>query len=228
MLTEKHQAQSYPLMTRLLSTCGVVGPLLFVMANLIQDLTRPGYNALVPAASALSLSDLGWMQITNFIVCGMLNLGFAVGVRQVLRGGRSGTWGPILLAFVGVSLIVAGIFVTDPAPGYPPGTPPGPSVHTTLHGVIHAFAGLAFFIGMAVTCFVFTRFFAGKAQWKGWVVGSMIAGVLIIAFFITFTIAGTHNGPAGLFERISFDIGMIGMALFAQRLLSKMRSSVCL
>jgi Protein of unknown function (DUF998) len=52
------------------------------------------------------------MQIANFVVFGLLALGFAIGLRQVLRIGRGSLWGPILVAAFGLCLILAGIFVT--------------------------------------------------------------------------------------------------------------------
>lgn len=227
MLTETNQTQSYPLVTRLLIAGGAIGSLLFILVLLVEGATRSGYDAWRQAGSALSLSDQGWMQITNFIVCGLLILGFAVGVRQTLQRGRGATWGPILLAVVGIGLIIAGIFVTDPAQGYPPGTPPGPTLHSTLHGNIHFFiGGIAFFSGLPASCFVLARRFASDPQWKGWVASSVAAGVLMLAFFIAFAIASVHSGPAGLLERLSIGVGMAWMAFFAFRLLLKMRSSV--
>ena len=229
MLTENHKTRVYPLMTKLLIACGAIGPLLFVLVVLVEDATRPSYDAWRQAASALSLSDQGWMQITNFIVSGLLILGFAVGVRQTFQKGRSATWGPILLAVVGVGLIIAGLFVTDPAFGYPPGTPDGPTLHPTLHGNIHFFiGGLAFFSGLPASCFVFARRFAGNPQWKGWAASSVAVGVLMLAFFVAYAIvaASVPGSPGGLLERTSSVIGMLWMALFAFRLLSRMRTSV--
>lgn len=227
MLTEKNQTMNHPLLTRLLIVGGAIGPLLFILVILVEGATRPGYDAWKQAASALSLSDQGWMQITNFIISGLLILGFAVGVRQTRRRGRGATWGPILLAVVGVGLILAGIFVTDPAQGYPLGTPDGPALHTTLHGSIHFFIGaIAVFVGLPASCFVLARRFADDPQWKGWTAYSVITGVLMVAFFVAFAFAGVHGGPAGLLERISLSIGMAWLVLFALRLLSQMRSSV--
>jgi hypothetical protein len=224
MLAEKNQTQDYPLATRLLIAGGAIGPLLFTIVYLIEGATRPGYDAWRQAASALSLSDQGWMQITNFIVCGLLILGFAVGLRQTLRGGRGATWGPILLAAVGVGLIMAGIFVTDPALGYPPGTPTGPALHSTFHGIIHwVLGGLVVFGCLPASCFVFALRFASDTQWKGWAIYSVLTGILMVAFFVAFAIASVQDGPAGLFERISLSIGMAWMVFFAIRLLLKMR-----
>jgi hypothetical protein len=163
MLTEKNQTRDYPLTTRLLITGGAIGPLLFTMVYLIEGATRPGYDAWRQAASALSLSEQGWMQIVNFIVCGLLILGFAVGLWQTLRGGRGATWGPILLAAVGAGLMIAGIFVTDPAQGYPPGTLAGPALHVAFaiasaqDGPAGLFERISLSIGMAWMAFFAAR-----------------------------------------------------------------------
>jgi hypothetical protein len=118
--------------------------------------------------SSLSLSNQGWMQIANFLVCGLLTLGFAIGLRQVFQTGRGSVWGPILLGIFGLALIVAGLFVTDPGLGYPPGTHgSGPQ---TLHGTIHGVAGLVTFSSLALASFVMARRFAGDPNWKGWAV----------------------------------------------------------
>ena len=227
MLAEKNQTLNYPLATRLLIAGGAIGPLLFTIVYLIEGATRPGYDAWRQAVSALSLSDQGWMQITNFIVCGLLILGFGIGLRKTLRGGRGATWGPILVAAVGAGLIMAGIFVTDPALGYPPGTPTGPARHSTFHGLLHwVLGGLVVFGGLPASCFVFARRFASDTQWKGWVIYSVLTGILMVAFFVAFAIASAQDGPAGLFERISISIGIVWMAFFAVRLLLRMRSPV--
>jgi hypothetical membrane protein len=228
MLTQQNQVLNSPTVTRLLIAGGVVGPILFSVIILIEGATRPGYDAWRMAGSALSLSDQGWMQITNFIVGGLLILGFAVGVRQTF--GRGATWGPILLAVTGMGLIIAGVFVTDPAFGYPPGTPDGPAIHMTWHGTLHFFpGGLSFFIGLSAACFVFARRFASDPHWRGWAALSVAVGVLVLAFLIAYAVAAGRvpgGGLAGLLERISIISGLAWIALFALRLLRQMRSSV--
>ena len=78
--------QSYPLITQLLLWAGAVGPLLFVVVLLIEGATRPATAPGIPWQFA-HLGNQEWMQITNFIVCGLLTLGFAIGLRQVLSLG---------------------------------------------------------------------------------------------------------------------------------------------
>ena len=166
MRTEKDYATDQRTVTRFLIAGGAIGPLLFILVFLIEGATRPGYSAWHNYVSSLSLSDQGWMQVANFLVCGILTLGFAVGLRQVLQTGRGSVWGPLLLGIFSVALIVAGLFVTDPSLGYPPGTHgSGPQ---TLHGTIHGLAGLIAFSSLPIASFVMARRFAGDPNWKGW------------------------------------------------------------
>src|SRR5690348_7016268 len=164
MHAEKNLSTDYSLVTRLLITGGVIGPLLFIIVLLIEGATRPDYNAWHNFGSSLGLSNQGWMQIANFLVCGLLTLGFAVGLRQVFRTGKGSVWGPILIGIFGAALIVAGLFVTDPSLGYPPGTTT--SGLQTLHGTIHGVAGLVTFCSVAIASFVIARRFVGDSNWK--------------------------------------------------------------
>ena len=130
-----------PLSLRLLLVGGALGPLIFIIAFFIEGATRPDYNAWHHYVSALSLGEQGWMQITNFIVSGTLILAFAVGLKRLLPSGKGSTWGPILLAVIGLGLIGSGFFVMDPDLGYPPGA----ASTQTLHGIIHLLLGAVVF-----------------------------------------------------------------------------------
>jgi hypothetical membrane protein len=231
MLTENNQTKDYPLATRLLIAGGAIGPLLFIIVLLIEGATRPGYSAWHNYGSSLSLGPGGWVQIANFIVCGLLMLCFAIGLRQVFRTGKGAVWGPLLLGIFGVSLIVAGVFVTDPSLGYPPGThTSGPQ---TLHGTIHGVNAIIAFGSLAAAIFVMARRFAGDPNWKGWALYSLVTGILVIVFFIATTAvsaldeSGVFPGsPTGLLQRIGIIAGWGWIALLATRLLSQMRSPV--
>ena len=94
----------------------VAGPL-YTIVGLIQAFTRH-------ALSLLENGDLGWIEITTFLLSGLLFVAGAIGMRQVMRGSRGGTWGPILLGIYGLGLIGAGFFSADPALGFPPGSQP--------------------------------------------------------------------------------------------------------
>src|SRR6266567_426199 len=231
MQTEKNHEMEQSVVTRFLIAGGAIGPLLFMIVLLIEGATRPGYSAWHNYGSSLSLGDQGWMQIANFLVCGLLTLGFAVGLRQVFQTGRGSVWGPILLGVFGVSLIVAGLFVTDPSLGYPPGTHgSGPQ---TLHGTIHGLAGLIAFSSLPIASFVMARRFAGDPNWKGWALYSIVTGVLVIVFFIASTTVSVLDESGVLpgllpacFNALAIIAGWSWIALLAISLLSQMRSPV--
>jgi hypothetical membrane protein len=83
--------------TRALLICGLIAGPFYLVVGLIQALTRPGFDITRHDLSLLANGDLGWIQITNLVLTGVLVIAFAVGVRQALHAGRGRTWGPILL-----------------------------------------------------------------------------------------------------------------------------------
>src|SRR5262245_26521415 len=109
--------------TRTLLMCGLLAGPIFVLVGLIQAFTIPGFDLTHHYLSQLSSGELGWIQMANFIVSGALTIAAAVGVRRALGGGRMGKVGPVLLGLYGLGFFLAGVFVADPAMGFPPGTP---------------------------------------------------------------------------------------------------------
>ncbi|HEX8730000.1 MAG TPA: DUF998 domain-containing protein [Ktedonobacterales bacterium] len=229
MLTENHQIPYSPA-TRILIACGAIGPVLFIVAFILEGATRPGYSAWHNFVSDLSESSLGWMQIANFLVCGALVFCFALGLRQVISSGKGVVWGPLLLGAFGLSLIVAGVFVTDPSLGYyPPGSPAGLQ---TLHGTIHGTTAPVVFGLLTAAIFVFARRFASDPAWRGWAVYSIITGIVCAISFIAclaVAVLDEHgvlaNAPSGLLERIAIISGWGWIALLAIRLLRPSRTA---
>jgi len=230
MSTASHPTVSYSLGVRLLIACGAIGPSVFIIVFLIEGATRPGYSAWHNFVSDLSESNLGWMQIASFLFCGTLVFAFAIGLRQAFRSGRGATWGPFLLGAFGLSLIVAGVFVTDPSLGYyPPGSPAGAQ---TLHGTIHGTTAPIVFGLLTIAIFVFARRFASDPAWRGWAMYSLITGIVCIVTFIaclTVAVLDEHgvlaNAPSGLLERIAIVSGWGWIALLAIRLLRQSRTA---
>lgn len=218
MKTSTKSAGEQPIAIRLLLAGGAIGPLLFIVVFLILGATRPHYSVWQDAVSALSLGEGGWMQITNFIVCGALVLGFAIGLRRVLRPGRGSTWGPILLGIVGLAMIGAGIFVTDPGLGYPH---EASTITLTVHGTLHSLISLCAFIALPAACFVLARRDAADRTSRGWAWYSVATGLLVIVFFVLTAVFTALNGPAGLMQRIFLMIGWSWIASLAIRLMSR-------
>lgn len=232
MLTEHNQtkqAQNDSLVTKLLVACGAIGPILFILVFLLEGATRPGYSQWRNFVSELGAGNQGWMQDINFLFCGLCLICFAVGLRQVFRSGRGSIAGPLLLGLFGVSLIIAGIFPTDPGLGYyPPGT--SSTVHT-LHGIIHAANAIPAFGTLTLAILVLALRFASDPAWRGWGRYSVISAILVLGFFIACVyVSGLDqkgvlpNSPTGFFERITIIAGWTWLALVAMKLLRQMRS----
>jgi hypothetical protein len=166
-----------PARTRLMLACGAIAGPMFVALVVGQELTRDGFDPRRHPLSLLSLGDLGWLQIANFVVAGVLALVSAIGLRRALRPGRGGTWGPVLIAVYGIGLIWGGVFVADPAFGYPVGTPDGAPAQLSWHGILHGIAPAAAGIALIAACFVFARRYAGQGR-RGWAAYCVATAVL--------------------------------------------------
>ena len=165
--------------TTKLVACGTVAGPLFIVAGLAQAATRAGFDLTRHPLSLLSLGELGWIQIANFVVSGALFVACAVGLRRALAGGRAGTWGPRLVGAVGVGLIVAGVFVTDAGAGYPDGAPDG-APEISWHGILHEVGFVVVLLSWTAVCVVFLRRFA-QLGLRRWVVACIAVPVAVVA-----------------------------------------------
>src|SRR5579859_674605 len=201
-------------LTRLLLLCGAIAGPLFIFVLLVQDYTRPGFDPRLDLLSLLSLGDWGWVQIVNFILVGLLNLLYAVGLWRRLHPGRGGTWGPILIGAYGLGLILVGIFRTDPANGFPPGVPT--ATQPSWHGAIHALGALFVFIMLSAALLVFVQLFlAWKERW--WAVYCLTSAVLFLLIFFT---GFTNAAFMARTLRLAVLIGWMAASLVAIKLLS--------
>jgi Protein of unknown function (DUF998) len=205
--------------TRDLLTCGVIAGPLFVVVFLLEGATLAKYDALRHPVSSLALGDLGWIQVANFIVSGLLTLAFAAGARRALQPSGGSTWGPLLVAACGAGFFGAGIFATDPLGGYPPGTPE--RLQYSLPGALHQLFSTFYFVGLPAACFVFARSFAEWGE-RGWAIGSATAGVVFVVAFVLAAVGFSQTtGLAsfgGLFQRIAIIVGEGWLSLLALHL----------
>jgi hypothetical membrane protein len=184
--------------TRWLLTGGVIGPVLFVVVFLAEGATRPGYDPMTMFVSLLSLSDLGWQQVANFAVSGLLVLGGAFGLGRVLTEGPGSRWGPRLIGLAGIGLVLAGVFATDASYGYPPGAPLGPPTSPTWHAVIHLLDSMLVFFGLPAAMVVMARRFRGEGS--RWALYCWLSAVGVLVFlFATFF----FTDVAGLLQRVA-------------------------
>ncbi|UOX88918.1 DUF998 domain-containing protein [Amycolatopsis sp. FBCC-B4732] len=168
--------------TRTLLTCGILAGPVFVGTAVLQGLTRAGFDFTRHPASILANGSLGFVQVANFLVTGLLTLAAAAGLRRVLPG----RWGPRLLAVYGVSLICAGVFRADPQDGFPLGTPAGPPSSVSWHGALHFACGGVGFAALVAACFAIGAHLPTARAWY-----SRITGLLFLVGF-----GGVASGSA--------------------------------
>jgi hypothetical protein len=171
--------------TRSLLGWGVVAGPAYVAVSLTQALTRDGFDLTRHQWSLLENGDLGWVQVANFVLTGLMVAAYAVGQARALGAlgsGRDGRRAPALTALFGVSLVAAGIFRADPALGFPIGTPNGPGT-VSGHGIAHFAAAGVGFVAIAASCFVLARRFAAEGA-RALAAFSRITGVAFLGGFL--------------------------------------------
>lgn len=201
--------------TRTLLACGIYAGPLFVAVGLIQALTIPGFDLTHHYLSQLSSGELGWIQIANFVVGGLLVIAAAVGVR---RAGRTtlGTAGPVLLVCFGVGFAAAGVFVADPALGFPPGTPDRIPAQQTWHSMLHGVAAIVSFVCLVGACFALGYRFVRQRQ-RGWALYSVATGI------VSFGLPAVPNPWGGVFLFVAAAIGLGWIAVLCVKLSNQLR-----
>ncbi|MGM0867496.1 MAG: DUF998 domain-containing protein [Bacillota bacterium] len=203
--------------TKKLLISGIIAGPLFTLSWLIAGATREGYSPLRHPISSLSIGNLGWTQITTFLVVGILLLGFAIALMRIAKSQGVSVWGARIIAICAIGLIGAGLFVTDPLSGYPPG------LHTlrenrSLLGILHDFFSAFLFIGFPFAAYKFARIFMKKKE-TVWAIYTFVSGFTFICFFIMSSmgfgqVAGFVD-YGGLFQRITLTILWCWMTLIA-------------
>jgi hypothetical protein len=183
---------------RLAVWSGLIGSLLFVAVFVAEDVFSPDFNWLSTAVSEHSRPPHGWIQITTFIVVGLLFVIFSGGIAKELRDVPGSRTGPLMIGIIGVCLILSGPFVTDPG-----GVVMGSS-GATWHGAVHGIVGAIAFTLMPLSCFVFYRRLRSQSGWSSFARWSLTVCFIIIVGIVLLKFAqlGVMHGLLGLFQRV--------------------------
>jgi hypothetical protein len=176
--------------TKSLLGWGVVAGPFYVIVGLVQALTRQGFDLAHDDLSLLANGGLGWIQIANLVLSGLMTIAAAVGIGRALPGG----WAARLVGGYGAGLVVAGVFVADPAHGFPPGSPATTGV--SWHGLLHLVGGGLGFLCLVAACFVVAR--------RCWPWYSRVSGVLFLLSFL-----GIASGSDSAVVVIGFWVGVL-------------------
>jgi drug/metabolite transporter superfamily protein YnfA len=167
----------------------MAGADLFVSVFVVHGWLRPDYSPMSMFVSELSLGPYGWVQTLNFLLTGALVLVFGRGLAAHFNTGAASRAGPALVQGMGVSLMVSGVFATDPSAMFD---------RASAHGVVHGIVGAVFFTLAPVGCFVFYRRFRSDRAWRplaGW---TLSAGVVLCLGIVLLKIS--QQPASGLFE----------------------------
>jgi hypothetical protein len=190
-----------------LLACGAVAGPLYIALGVLQMLIRPGFDPTRHDLSLMSNGELGWIQIANFVMTGLLVIAGALGMKRARAGSRGGTWGPLLVSIYGLGLIGAGIFVADPALGFPPGTP-ADAHEISGHGILHFVTGGIGFLALIAACFVFARRFRALQQ-RRWAVYSLLTGLVFFAAFFGIATGAQLGGNVLVVVTLAFTVAVV-------------------
>jgi len=184
------------------------GPI-FLLIFVIQILIHPEFHFTHSEPSLLSIGSLGWIQIANCVIGGLLVIAGSLGMQGVLRSNQGGGWGPLLLAIFGGGTVGVGVFVADPS---------GSATGMTFHGTMHLIFGGVSFGCLMAACFVFVRTFSSLGQ-KPWAIFSALTGLLFLAGF--FSAANANQGARSIqfFLNLIFVLAWVWISSISRQLL---------
>ncbi|MFJ3234983.1 DUF998 domain-containing protein [Streptomyces sp. NPDC086787] len=169
--------------------------------------------------SQLSLGTLGWIQVTAFLLTGLLVIGGAIAIRRTLGDAPGGTWAPRLLGMFGASFLFAGVFRADPGAGFPAGTSENRVTTLSAHGTVHMLSGTVGYLALCGAFLVPARHFAARGQ-RGWAVTCRLVPVGVLAGFAGSSItvlAFTIGAGLGLLWLTAVSVRLLTAAPTTQR-----------
>jgi hypothetical protein len=195
--------------TRSLLICGQVGCFLFIVLFLVQGQLREAYSPMKFPISSLSIGHWGWIQITSFLISGLLIFLFAIGFHRATPLLKGSAWTSRLIGAVGFGLVGAGIFSSDPIYGYPMNEPLR-IAQFTVTGHLHDFFSIFVFVCLPIACFRMKKRFK-EFNLTNWVNYTLISVIGMMTCFILAAI-GFKQVPllvdfAGAFQRLSILFG---------------------
>src|ERR1035437_3500943 len=204
--------------TKWLLTCGQLGCILFIVLFLIQGQLRDAYSPLKFPISSLSIGHWGWIQRTNFLISGSLIFLFAIGFCRATPLLKSSLWTSRLIGAVGLGLVGAGLFSSDPVYGYPV-TEPLRIAQFTITGHFHDFFSIFVFVCLPIACFKMRNRFKEFNNNK-WATYTLISVIGMLTAFI-FAAIGFKQIPvfvdfAGVFQRLSIIFGFVWLTTLSR------------
>ncbi len=167
---------------RLFAFCGVAAPILFALLVVVSSLLRPGYSQTHNFISDLGVGPYAIIQNANFVVFGLLSIGFALGLQGGLPAphGRALKAGIGLVIVFGFAMMFAGIFPEN-----------------YLLGGLHTLVSSAAFFSIIAAQLLIWHGLRNKDTivWGRYRIYSLISGLLSL-IFVWFSSSTAYPGAA--------------------------------
>jgi hypothetical protein len=187
---------------------GIIGPVLFTAAFLVQEAFRRGeYDPLAEPVTALEAGPCGWIQQLNFVMLSLLTIAFAIGLHRGLRRSWAGIAGPALLFVSGIAPLWAAAFSPD----------------AYDHPGVRLVGGFTFFLTSAIGLVVVSRRVAHDPRWRNIAAYTLVAGIVASVGFVLGAALVVRDGAPlhewwGLYQRL-----LLLVVIFPCRLVLSLR-----
>jgi hypothetical membrane protein len=175
MLTQTQNKQ------RLFAFCGILAPILFTLLVVVASLLRPGYSQFHNFISDLGVGPYAIIQNGNFVIFGLLSIGFALGLRGGLPAPqrRALKASVVLVVIFGIGVLLAGVFPEN-----------------YLSGGLHTLASSAAFLSIiAAQLLVWQGLRRKDPVWGRYRTYSLISGLLSL-ILVWFSSSTDYPGAA--------------------------------
>lgn len=199
---------------RFFALCGIIAPILFLLVVIVASLIRPGYSQTFNFISDLGVGPYAVIQNINFIIFGLLSMGFALGLRATLpaphgRALKAGIWFVIIFS---LGILFAGFFPEDYLSQVP-------------HNLVSALA----FVSIIAAQLLIWRGLknADSAVWGNYRKYSLISGLLTFLLLILLRVAiSTGSDYQGAAQRAFLAVPWIWIEITALKLYSLIKGQV--
>ncbi len=193
---------------KFLAICGIIAPIIFAIIVMIAGLLRPDYSHLINFISELGAvgAPNAIIQRINFVLVGILIVGFTFGLHRGIGDGKGSIIGPLLFAIFGLSAVVSGIFSTDPIQ-------PG-SFSDIMHSMSSAIGSMAAIFGF----FIISIRLEQDILWVRYRYFSMVIAFVAIVVSVVGTGLLSVLGAPGLAQRLFMAVLFLWIEVMAIRL----------
>lgn len=196
--------------SRWLSAGGMAAPVLWAVALTYSASLHPEYShtrQYISELAARGSSTQHLMQITGFILPGLLMAGFGALVGGHSQSRRPGV-GAALLMVAGIARLTAGVFPPDACC----------AAVVSLSHRLHNIAGMTYVLTFATALVVWSmtseRAAGAGSQWFRCFSASSVLLAILVPLVLIST-GAADRGDVGLFQRVSFGIFNVWLFVFA-------------